>query len=342
MTPAPSFLEQLAAYQQLLAPQLRSMPLREPQKHLYALLDAHLSQLGKGLRPALCIATCRALGGQLDDVLPAAAALEQLHNAFLIHDDIEDGSEYRRDRPTMHVQHGIPLAVNAGDAMQAISLQTLRKSADRLGVETTWRLLDEFEHLLIESLEGQAMEIGWVHDNDTSIREDDYLRMALKKTCWYSFIQPCRIGALVANPGDADIDRFDRFGYFAGVAFQIQDDVLNLSADPHRYGKEIDGDLWEGKRTLMLIHLFRSLPPSELAQLSSVLARPRGRRLPREIEWIRQRLATHGSLQYAADVARSFATAASAEFERAFVALQDGPDKQFLRDFVDYMVERTY
>ena len=81
--------------------------------------------------------------------------------------------------------------------------------------------------------------------------------MVLKKTCWYSFIHPCRIGALIATRDTANLDRFNRFGYYLGAAFQIQDDLLNLTGDQNRYGKEIAGDLLEGKRTLMLIHLLK-------------------------------------------------------------------------------------
>jgi geranylgeranyl diphosphate synthase type II len=104
-------------------------------------------------------------------------------------------------------------------------------------------MLDEFDHLLMESLEGQALEIGWVRDNNCQVDADDYLRMTLKKTCWYSFIHPCRIGAVVARPDDpASLERFDRFGYFLGLAFQIQDDILNLVGETRtaRVAREIE------------------------------------------------------------------------------------------------------
>ena len=85
------------------------------------------------------------------------------------------------------------------------------------------------------------MELGWVRDNRCDLSDEDYLRMVLKKTCWYSFIHPCRIGALIATRDGVDLDRFNRFGYFLGTAFQIQDDLLNLTGDEQRYGKEIGG-----------------------------------------------------------------------------------------------------
>ena len=120
------------------------------------------------------------------------------------------------------------------------------------------RIFEEVDHLVVETLEGQAMELGWVRDNDLTVTTDDYLRLVLKKTAWYSFIHPLRIGALVADGDDRNLGRFDRFGYLLGVAFQITDDVLNLNGNVARYGKEINGDLWEGKRTLLLTHAFGS------------------------------------------------------------------------------------
>ena len=124
--------------------------------------------------------------------------------------------------------------------------------------------------MMQESLEGQAMELGWVRDNRCDVTDEDYLRMVLKKTCWYSFIHPCRIGALIATKDRVDLDRFNRFGCYLGTAFQIQDDLLNLTGDERRYGKEIGGDLLEGKRTLMLIHLLRQLDTCEAARVTAL------------------------------------------------------------------------
>src|SRR6185295_211763 len=172
-----------------------------------------------------------------------------------------------------------------------------------------WRLYDEFDHMLMESLEGQALEIGWVRDNDCAVGEDDYLLMTLKKTCWYSFIHPCRLGALVANPADEQLGRFDRFGYFLGVAFQIQDDVLNLAGEAKRYGKEIGGDLWEGKRTLILVDTLEKADRFESERLREILGKPRAGRTARDIAWMNEVITRYGSIDRARQVARQFAEA---------------------------------
>lgn len=311
-----------------------------PEPYMRELIMGHLSRGGKGLRGTLCMAAAGALGASPEAALPSAAALEMLHNALLVHDDVEDGSEYRRGKPAMHVEYGVPLAINAGDAMQALSLRILRDNFAVLPADRAIRIMDEFDRALLQSLEGQALELGWISDNKCDVSEDDYLRLALKKTCHYSFIHPCRVAAIVARGASYDIDRFDRFGYLLGVAFQIQDDILNLVGDQQRYGKEIAGDLWEGKRTLILAHLFRCISGRDAERLREILAKPRPRKLPREISWILDQLDTHGSIDAATQAARALAEAADQEFERAFADAAPGDEREFVRRLVSYAVMR--
>jgi geranylgeranyl pyrophosphate synthase len=300
-----------------------------------------MDRSGKGLRPALCIATARALGGRAEDAFPAAAGLEMLHNAFLVHDDIEDGSDWRRGVATMHRRTGIPIAVNTGDSMNALAMRLFRKTGERLGPVAALRIFDEVDHMIVETLEGQAIELGWVRDNDLTVTTDDYLRLVLKKTAWYSFIHPMRIGALVANAEDQNLGRFDRFGYLLGLAFQITDDVLNLVGDIGRYGKEIDGDLWEGKRTIMLTHALAHSNQVDRAWISRFLARPRERRLPREILRLHQILANGGSIRWAQRAAAEFAEAAAREFQNsAFASAPASPDLEWLRTCIDFLTQR--
>jgi len=225
--------------------------------------------------------------------------------------------------------------------MNALAMRLFRKAGDRLGPAAALRIFDEVDHLLVETLEGQATELGWVRDNDLTLGVDDYLRLVLKKTAWYSFIHPLRIGALVANPDDSELDRFDRFGYLLGVVFQITDDVLNLSGNIARYGKVIDGDLWEGKRTLVLTHALGRAGRADRAWITSFLARPGERRLPREVLRLHQIIATAGSLQWAQQVATGFAEAAAREFDNsAFAGVSANPDLDWLRDCIGFLAQR--
>jgi geranylgeranyl pyrophosphate synthase len=336
-----SLEQRLASYRSKVAPLIvQVIPDREPKRHLYNLIAEQLSREGKGIRPALCLATCRAFGGVERHALPSAAAIELLHNSFLVHDDIEDDSEYRRNVPTMHRQYGVPLALNVGDAMNAMSVRLLRQNLSVLGPELATKVFDEFDHMSLETIEGQAMELGWIRDNDCQTTEEDYLLMVLKKTSWYSFIHPARIGALIAQPDRNDLDGFNHFGYYLGAAFQIQDDVLNLSGDRSKYGKEIGGDLLEGKRTLILSHLFRSASVTEKQRLAAFFGKPRAQRLPREVARIYDVMRSHGSLDYARQAAQAFADRARREFETAYASAAPGEDLDFIRSLVDYMVSR--
>ena len=308
---------------------------------VYALASDYPRRGGRGLRASLCMASARAFGARLEDALDSAISLELLHNAFLVHDDVEDESEERRGRPTLHRLHGIPTAINVGDALAVMSLRPLIANQRRLGPRLTLRILAEAERMARESVEGQAIELRWRRENALELSESDYLRMILKKTCWYTTIYPCRIGALIGTRDGAALDDSLRFGFFLGAAFQIQDDLLNLVGDPLRYGKEIGGDIWEGKRTLMLIHLLGAANPSERRDLTESLARPRVERSQAEIDWILERMHHYASIDYARNMAHGLAGAALHEFDRAFGALPDSRDKHFLRALPSWVLERA-
>ena len=318
---------------------LARLPRGEPEAYLYGPIRDYVARSGKGLRPALMLATCGAFGGRIEDALTSAAALELLHNAFLIHDDIEDVSEFRRGAPCLHARIGVPLAINAGDAMQAMALRLLRRNLDTLDPRIARSIFDEFDHLLAESLEGQAIELGWIRDNDLGVGTADYLRMTLKKTCWYSFTHPCRIGALIAGRDAGGLGAFDAFGFFLGAAFQIQDDVLNLTGAQTAYGKEILGDLYEGKRTLMVARLMRLSGDADRRRLARFFGGPRSGRDEGEAAWVFEAMRDRGCIDYARDAARALAGAAREAFAAAF-ADAGGPDKDFVARCLDFMIER--
>jgi len=241
---------------------------------LYRLMLDYPLRGGKALRPALCIATCRAFEGSLDRVRPSAAVLELYHNAFLIHDDIEDGSEIRRQQETLHRLHGIPIAVHVGDGMLALALRPLLDNIRHIGLGPALRVLGCVADMVRESAEGQMLELAWIRDADWMPSDRDYIRMVHKKSAWYTFVAPVTIGAIVAGVDAATLGALRRFATALGVAFQIQDDVLNLVAG-EAYGKELGGDLWEGKHTLILAHALRHAPAAEREEALRILARPR-------------------------------------------------------------------
>lgn len=313
---------------------------REPQRHLYAIVADYPRRGGRMLRPSLCVATARAFGAPPEDAVRTAVALELLHNAFLVHDDVEDESDVRRGRPTLHALHGVDVAVNAGDALLLLGLRALLDNGRTLGPVLSMRILEEAERMARESVEGQAMELGWRRDNAVHLTEADYLAMILKKTCWYTTIFPLRVGALIGSRGRAPLEPLLRFGFLLGAAFQITDDLLNLWGDEARYGKELHGDLLEGKRTLMLIRLCEQATPAERARVRDVLATPRAERQASDVRWLRERMDAYGCLTHANAVAHALAGAARHELGVAFAAVPPSRDKDFIAALVTWVLER--
>ena len=318
------------------------LPDREPRRWLYDLVATYPSRVGKGIRSSLCLATCRAFGGTTEEAMPSAAAIELLHNAFLVHDDIEDGSLSRRGLPTLHRQHGIPLAVNAGDGLAVVGLTPLRDNLRVLGSVMSERVFDEFQMLLHRTIEGQAIELGWRSENVLALTPDDYLNMVLLKTCSYSTIFPLRIGALIGSWGRADLGPLTRFGFYLGAAFQIRDDLLNLEGQPERYGKEILGDIYEGKRTLMIIHLLSVVGEQERAWLDSFLSAGREKRTAEQVQLVLDLMRQHGSIEFAREFSKGVAAAAREAFDAAFDGLQLSEDLRFIEELIPYMLDRDF
>lgn len=346
---------------------------------LYDLVMDYPLRPAKGLRPALCIATCRALGGSLEAVLPTAAVLELYHNAFLIHDDVEDGSEKRRDAATLHRAHGVPIAVNVGDAMLAMALGPLLDNMRVLDMGRALRILEVVATMARESAEGQALELDWIRRARWDLTDDDYLGMVDQKTGWYSFVAPMVMGAIAAGASEAQVQALQGFGRALGAAFQIQDDVLNLVAREADYGKEIGGDLWEGKHTLMVIHALRVLPEGDRARAQAILRRARpgqerdvasGLRalLPAlrargeitdaalrellaalppdgavktadDVAWLHRAVRESGAIAYAQGVARARA-AVAAEALRSFDWMRPSAHRGVLESLVEFVVAR--
>jgi geranylgeranyl diphosphate synthase type II len=338
---APPVMAHLDRYAAITHAALRHyVPDTEPRQHLWDLVADYPGRGGKAIRPALCLATTVAFGGELEEALPSAVALELLHNAFLVHDDVEDASLLRRGRPTLHAEHGVPLAINAGDALAVLAGAALRDNRRRLGSRLASRIGDEFDLMAHRTIQGQARELGWRRDGICDLQPDDYLDLIMHKTCWYTTIHPLRVGALIGSLGRAELDPLVRFGFYLGAAFQIRDDLLNLIGDEAKYGKESCGDLYEGKRTLMVIHLLREARDDDRRTVERFLAMERPERTPRDITGIVELMQRYGSLDFASAFGLGIAEAADDAFEAAFSDVPDSPERRFVHDLISWMLDR--
>ena len=319
---------------------LDAMPDGEPHQWLYAPMREYPSRPGKALRPALCLSAGRAFGADPNDLVGIAVAIELMHNAFLVHDDVADGSEMRRGRPTLATTYGIAAALNAGDGLAIVASQVLRRATRRLDRDLADLVWGEFDTMAMRTLEGQATEIGWQLDQVEDLIPEDYLHLIMHKTCWYTTIHPLRVGAIVGSRGKVELGPLVRFGFHFGAAFQIRDDLLNLVGDERMYGKEILGDLYEGKRTLPLMHLLSVALGSDRALVREYLHLKRPERSPELVRTVRDLMDVYGSITFTSEYAEGILLVAEEYFEHAFAGAEPGPDLDFLRALVPYVWAR--
>ncbi len=305
---------------------------------LYKMMRDYPQRQAKGLRPFICIASCRAFGGEEEDAFLTAASLELFQNWILIHDDIEDASEMRRGSPALHKKYDWTLALNAGDALHARMWGALLDNETRLGRAKTLRVMGEFYKMINETTEGQHIELGWVVGKRWDLTEEDYYLMCTKKTSWYTSIAPLRLGGMIAEADEGDLEKLISIGTKLGVGFQIQDDVLNLSGD-EKYGKEIADDLLEGKRTLILIHLLRTCSEAERSWVIAVMDKTREEK--KDVQKVLGLIQKYGAIDFARKKARTLVDEARTDLavlswrgEKEWIALID--------DVARFAVERQW
>ncbi|MBR9689430.1 MAG: polyprenyl synthetase family protein, partial [Candidatus Altiarchaeota archaeon] len=203
---------------------------------------------GKRLRPALVLLGAKEAGGTETKSLRVAAAIEIMHTFTLIHDDIEDSSEFRRGDRCLHKQYGIPLAINTGDALFAKSFQ--------LFTEESQELANEFAKTMCTIVEGQELDISWSKENRIPT-EAEYISMVEKKT---SELIGFSLEAGYMSASGKRSPKLREYGKRLGVAFQIIDDILGVAGNPDKTGKDVDKDIGERKKSLPIIHAIENHP----------------------------------------------------------------------------------
>ncbi len=283
---------------------------------------------GKHVRPIILLLASQAQGGSWQQALPAAAAIELLHNFTLIHDDIEDGDQFRRGRPALWSIWGVPQAINAGDAMFAISYRGLLSLPDH-GVSAACTVAAAlcYAEAVLHITEGQCRDIGF--ETDDQVGEGQYLAMISGKTAALIGLA-AEVGAVVAGAGDARRAALREFGEQLGRAFQMYDDLLGLWGDPEKTGKPVGSDLGKRKKTLPILHGIQSSTAFRDLLAGEVLTK-------RDIRTALAELEKCGSRAYTEAQARHF-------HDRALAALQrsagTGPAQEALHSLAERLLGR--
>ncbi len=289
---------------------------------------------GKRMRPAMAMLACQAAGGDPDRALATGCAIEVFHAAALIHDDIMDGSLLRRGEPCAHVQHGVSLAINAGDyALGLVCTMVVRDKG--LDDKTKLAVLEVISEMSERTVEGQALDVGWVRDEIYDLNPDDYMLMALGKTGYYSGIAPLKAGAIIGGATEQEIEALAGFGKNCSVAFQIQDDLLNLIGDEDTMGKDQLSDILESKRTLMVIHCLAEASATDRERLIELLKLGNAK-TPEQAQEVLQMMVSHGSIEHARSTAQSLIAKG-----QAFLGLvRPSEARNILSAMAEYFLER--
>jgi geranylgeranyl diphosphate synthase, type I len=228
-------------------------------KELYQASSHLIRTGGKRLRPFMVIKSCELLGGTVKRALPAAAAVELVHNFTLVHDDIMDNDEMRHGSPTVHRYYGMPLAILAGDILFSKSFQLISFNSRKTGIPDgdITKMVAQLSRACTEICEGQATDIGYASSSKFS-KDEDYIKMIRKKTAAL-FEVSCALGALSALAHtDSDVENLSSFGRNIGIAFQLVDDLIGVVGDPKLTGKSAGNDIREGKKTYPILLALKS------------------------------------------------------------------------------------
>ena len=296
----------------------------------------HLIKVGgKRLRPYLVLKSSELMGGDPEIALPYAAAVEMFHTFTLVHDDIMDNDSLRRGSPTVHTKWGVPLAIVSGDLLFAkvYSAMLEPSRSGKISKERVVSCLESLTNAAVTLSEGQALDT--MQSNVGDVSEEDYIYMVGGKTS--ALFRTCaEVGCIVGGGSEAEVSRLGSFAWDAGIAFQIVDDILGVTADEATLGKPVGSDVREGKKTLITIKALEEASPEERKVLEKALGIHDAS--TSDIDEAMNVLESTGAIAYAEKVAAEYTKKAMS----AIAAFPDSEAKEDLVELVGYFTKRSY
>ncbi len=300
------------------------LPITRPEE-LYKASRYLVDAGGKRLRPAVLILAAEAAGSDLKSVLPAAVAVELVHNFTLIHDDIMDKDDVRRGRPAVHMIWGEAGAILAGDTLYSKAFEILSKVENE--PSRILKCMDVLSKTCTEICEGQWLDMDF--EKREKVTESEYIEMVEKKTS-VLYAAAAKIGALLGGASDEVAEALSEYGRLIGIGFQMYDDVLDMITPQEVLGKVRGSDLMEGKHTLIVIDAFKKGIKLDIFG--------KGEATQEETDEAVQILTDSGSIDYVKNLAISYINEGKAKLD----ALKDCPEKDLLLQIADYMIARNY
>lgn len=320
---------------------------------------AYVERPGKRLRPAILLFACAAVGGDEEQALPAAAAVELFHNWSLVHDDIIDQDDFRRGQPTAHRlaatlagqelglapaaagHYGQSAAILAGDLLLARAIRLLLRCRDRnVPPEVVLDLAARMAgHLAPELIDGEMIDVECSHRPLGQVGENDILPMLERKTgalLGYAAAAGACIGRGRTYDQCPEARSLDAFARACGVAFQLQDDILGLVGDERRLGKPVGSDLREGKATVPLLHALRHAAPGQRERLGQIVGNPRA--VPGELAFATALVRELGGIDHARNLARTYLDTARKHLD----SLPGTPARAWIEAWADFLSDRSF
>jgi geranylgeranyl diphosphate synthase, type II len=264
-----SKMQSLVSYQSVFQKYLAENGFSYEPKELYEPVDYILSIGGKRLRPLLALMGCELFSTNISRALPVAMAVEVFHNFTLLHDDIMDDAPLRRGKPTVHVKYNINTGILSGDVMLILAYDFLRNTEGSPAmINKLWTI---FNKMAREVCEGQQMDMNFENRNDVTIAE--YIRMIELKTS-VLIAAAFEMGAVAGGATLKQALPLYEFGRNVGIAFQIQDDILDTFGDPATFGKKVGGDIVQNKKTFLVLKAFELANAAKSAELRALMATP--------------------------------------------------------------------
>ena len=229
---------------------IKAIPYPAAPGNLYEPIAYTMALGGKRIRPVLVLMACEAVGGDADKAVDAAVGLELFHNFTLLHDDVMDNADVRRGQPTVHRRWNANVAILSGDTMLTMASQYMCRVAQ----EHLAAVNELFNTTAIEIYEGQQYDMDYERRREVSV--DEYIKMIRLKTSVLLGCA-CKLGAIIGGADEQTAQSLYDFGVNLGLAFQLQDDVLDVWGDPATFGKEIGGDIMNNKKTYLMVNAFR-------------------------------------------------------------------------------------
>ena len=287
------------------------LPIKDPSEH-YKIVREYSERKGNYRRPGLLLLAGEMFGATREKLLLPAAAMQLSEDWILIHDDVEDNSDLRRGKPALHKIYGNEIAINAGDAAHLAMWRMLKDNLIKMGVDQGNRIYEKFYEMLEYTVEGQYLETNFMFNvrNLSKATEDLYFRIVHGKTCYYSVYGPMQIGVMISERDGGTVNLMKTIGEPAGMAFQIVDDILDMTADEKEFGKKRYGDLYEGKLTLMMLHAYSSATAEEKAKADAIYSKRREQKTPDEINFLVELVNRYGGIDYARSIAADYANKA--------------------------------